>query len=99
MVRLEPSEEAALQPCPWVETHLGVLDHRHRVLMLLPLPWEHGCLQSFGDRAGTRGHAMELQCVGGEADSVTQRTDHRPRVTPAHRQVLADGEHGAAACM
>ena len=39
---------------------------------------------------------MELERVGGEAHAAVQRADHRPRLTAAHRQVLAHGEHAPA---
>jgi hypothetical protein len=72
VVRFEPTEEPALHHCPWCKTQPGILDHRHRVLVLMTLAWQHRRPQPLGDLAGAGGQAMKLQCVGGEADTVAQ---------------------------
>jgi hypothetical protein len=73
-----------------------VLDHGHGVFVLAACAGEARRDESDRCLTGTSGETVELERVSGEADAAVQRADHRPRLTAAHRQVLASGEHAPA---
>ena len=86
VVLLEPSEEAVVDRRPRLEPQWRVLDHRHRMLVLVPPPRQRGSAESGGELARARRQAVEVQRIGREAHAAPKRADHRPRISPAHRR-------------
>ena len=96
VIGLEPPEEAPMRRGAGGKGQRRVLDHGHGVLVLAACAGEARRDESDRCLTGTGGETVELERVSGEAHAAVQRADHRPRLTAAHRQVLASGEHAPA---
>jgi hypothetical protein len=96
VIGLEPPKEPPMRSGARGKGQRRVLDHGHGVFVLAARAGEAWRDESDWRLTGTGGETVELESVSGEAHAAVQRADHRPRLTAAHRQVLASGEHAPA---
>ena len=71
-----------------------VLNHRHRVLVLVPPARQRSLVESGGPASGACCETMELQGVGREAHSLVKRAEQEPRVAAGHREILTHAQDG-----
>jgi hypothetical protein len=99
MVRLEPTEEAAIRARSRSELEGFVLDHRHRVLVLATHAGKARLRERSGSVARPRREAVELERIGREARPSPERTDRGPRVASVDGEVLSRRHDPAASRM
>ncbi len=93
MIRFQPCEEAGSGARLGRQRQRGILHNRHRMFVLAAHPRQALGFQRGRWPAVARGKPMQLQCVGAEAVAVAQRSDAKPWLPPADREVLPHGEH------
>ena len=96
MVGLEPGEEAERGALACRQRQRCVLQHGHRMLVLLTHAAQARALQRGGRAACSCRQAMELDRVGAKALRAPQRSGDEPRMAAADAEVLPHRQHDAA---
>ena len=86
------TDEAAARALSWRKCEGRILQGDERVLMLQTQAGQ-AVAERARSRTGASGKTVELQRIGGVADSARQGCQQTPGIAPAHRLVLTRGQH------
>ena len=95
MIGFKPAEKAPFDHFAPPQSHRGILDHGHGVLVLSP-----NDAQPFGQPHGhlscAGGKSVKLKRIACESHPFTQGADNTPGMPTGHGEILARSENNAS---